>query len=662
MKNNLLFVLLLLCNIVFAQQVKTSPIDHELLGNWCNAKTNEWNYGFFEDFALVNGVPKFYDNVTKTKKGYTIRFKADKKLLKAKIANNQLVVGSHSFDKINEFLPNYTGTDDTKFLDTKFAKQDTAVISGYIRNNKSKDPFSVAVKNWLTGKQDEYYGDIDDNGLFTVKVPLNNTTEVYMDWERSSINDVLTPGEHYFLFRDLETKEQVYFGDNARLHNEMAKYGNYKVQYNIYPKTGQSWQAKNNYENALKDTAYLQLKLAQLDSLKAIDDSFIKQHNPAARTQYFIDKSTDFSIAFDLIQKKDQLDKEQRERFTPAYINTVTKMFIDNNMQPLSLVWKNNHVITDYLSYMYNLNNSNNIYDVEIVNVLINAGEIVVTDTMKTYTNLMKKKVLHEGTPQDSIDLVLIEQRSPNLLVEFNQLVESNLDLLNLVSNQEFTIRRPLAYFSQLMPQEVVEVEHAKNIMQYFDSNPVPFTERSLQSYLAPIKTTYIRDLILDKQNKLASQTGTNLLYAESLKNTEHLKEAKEADLILQEILGAHKGKVIYVDFWGHWCGPCVAEMAYAPAAKKAFEDKDVVFVYLANSTPEKIWKSFIKAKEIEGKNVFHYNLPPAQQNIVERRLGVSSFPTYMLFNKNGELVTQKAPRPSELSRLRLEIDKLLLD
>jgi hypothetical protein len=82
--------------------------------------------------------------------------------------------------------------------------------------------------------------------------------------------------------------------------------------------------------------------------------------------------------------------------------------------------------------------------------------------------------------------------------------------------------------------------------------------------------------------------------------------------------------------------------------------------IYMANGTPKAAWENFIKAKNLEGANVIHYNLPSGQQSMVERRLGVKSFPTYFLFNRKGEMVNDKAPRPSMLDTLVREVDKLL--
>ena len=44
----------------------------------------------------------------------------------------------------------------------------------------------------------------------------------------------------------------------------------------------------------------------------------------------------------------------------------------------------------------------------------------------------------------------------------------------------------------------------------------------------------------------------------------------------------------------------------------------------------------------MSGPNVAHYNLPPEQQAAIERHLNVHEFPTYKLFNRDGELLDLK--------------------
>ena len=49
----------------------------------------------------------------------------------------------------------------------------------------------------------------------------------------------------------------------------------------------------------------------------------------------------------------------------------------------------------------------------------------------------------------------------------------------------------------------------------------------------------------------------------------------------ITEIINTHKGKVIYIDFWASWCGPCKAKMPASVKLHEKFKGEDIVLVYL---------------------------------------------------------------------------------
>ena len=59
------------------------------------------------------------------------------------------------------------------------------------------------------------------------------------------------------------------------------------------------------------------------------------------------------------------------------------------------------------------------------------------------------------------------------------------------------------------------------------------------------------------------------------------------------------------------------------------------------------------------GDNVYHYNLPSAQQNAVENYLQVHSFPTYKLFDQQGNLLDVNADS-RDINALKGLLDRML--
>ena len=117
---------------------------------------------------------------------------------------------------------------------------------------------------------------------------------------------------------------------------------------------------------------------------------------------------------------------------------------------------------------------------------------------------------------------------------------------------------------------------------------------------------------------------------------------------------------VIYVDFWGTWCGACKENMKYVKDLKAKLKGQDVVFMYFANRSPEDSWKNIIKEMDLTGENVVQYRLPEKQEEIIERLFSVNSFPTYLLINKEGKVVNTKAAYPMQGEITVQQISELL--
>lgn len=104
----------------------------------------------------------------------------------------------------------------------------------------------------------------------------------------------------------------------------------------------------------------------------------------------------------------------------------------------------------------------------------------------------------------------------------------------------------------------------------------------------------------------------------------------------------AHKGKVVYIDFWASWCGPCRGEMKKgAPALHEKFKNEEVVFVYISIDSKHTDWIKAIKEDKIEG---LHLNDPNEQ---VAKIYNITAVPRYMLIGKDGKIIDGEAPRPT---------------
>lgn len=111
---------------------------------------------------------------------------------------------------------------------------------------------------------------------------------------------------------------------------------------------------------------------------------------------------------------------------------------------------------------------------------------------------------------------------------------------------------------------------------------------------------------------------------------------AENPKMMFDVIKNEFAGKVILIDFWATWCGPCMNAMKSIDPIKESYlaKKEPVAFVYITGETsPEKTWNIVIP--KIKG---FHYRLTDAQYNSLLDWLGIKGIPTYMVIGKDGKV------------------------
>lgn len=103
------------------------------------------------------------------------------------------------------------------------------------------------------------------------------------------------------------------------------------------------------------------------------------------------------------------------------------------------------------------------------------------------------------------------------------------------------------------------------------------------------------------------------------------------------------KGKVIYIDVWASWCGPCLKELPNSNKLAAKFKDK-IHLVYLNIDDKEDSWRRVIKKQSLEG---IHLRADEEISRKLRSDYTIGPIPRYILIDKNGNVVRSNAASPT---------------
>ena len=96
--------------------------------------------------------------------------------------------------------------------------------------------------------------------------------------------------------------------------------------------------------------------------------------------------------------------------------------------------------------------------------------------------------------------------------------------------------------------------------------------------------------------------------------------------------LSQFKGKVILLDFWASWCGPCISDLPHLRKIKERTAAQPVVFLNLSLDEDDAAWRKAIEKHEIEGVHV----RAEGWGSEVARAYSVRALPSYFLVDSQG--------------------------
>lgn len=108
--------------------------------------------------------------------------------------------------------------------------------------------------------------------------------------------------------------------------------------------------------------------------------------------------------------------------------------------------------------------------------------------------------------------------------------------------------------------------------------------------------------------------------------------------------LSALAGKVVVLDFWASWCGPCKKQMPILDRVAQDYADAEVTFLGISTDTEPDAALAFLKATPVSYSSVLDLT------GEVSRDFGVTGLPTLVIIDAKGKVIHNDARLVGERS------------
>lgn len=126
-----------------------------------------------------------------------------------------------------------------------------------------------------------------------------------------------------------------------------------------------------------------------------------------------------------------------------------------------------------------------------------------------------------------------------------------------------------------------------------------------------------------------------------------------------KDITDRYKGKVVFMDIWATWCGPCRTSFAHIKPLQEYAAQEDVVLLYLSIDQPEDEdkWRKMAAHYDLRGEHIRVQE--PFKQEIFDTFGGGRlAIPHYAIIDKEGKMRYKVAASPENMDKLIEQLEE----
>lgn len=631
-------------NLELVPQKHVSIFPEAIEGNWFRTDgSREWVYGFQSPVVMFKSQLFESVKVSDFGKGYQLSLTKDGKTLTIytqPASDNSLLIGTdpkklERYSREPEVNPDYIlpGDDEYKL---PVIKPGTAVYSGYLKGYLPRmgKTGMVYVSNVIDNNQEPILIDIAGNGTFSVSVPMDYPVGTFIRILGFNKTVFLEPGKSLFTFFDLTATDKssksgncLFMGGMARMNADLAAVEPVSVLNftqmleNIGKMTMSEYKAwmldlGRQKEDSLNRiiTGYpickKALQVKKLDITSSINENILSYN--MYKQYYNQDPSKPSATAS---EKPDS----SFYFFLPA----------DEMNNQLSLLSQNYYSMMNRLIFCDVVRPKKISFYQPLIDSVSRMG-LKISD--------MEKQMLRDlasGMPLSGTGAV-----SKEVADTWTRFSRDNKDLIGAVSLAVYheQVASMMKKYFRIEPGLVTDIVLSQRLSGMMTSSLEPLNTYEIQLVNQRIITPEIRKCILAGSKELEKKITA--LKAENQAKTGyvvHEAPKEKADALFASIIGQHKGKLLFIDYWATWCSPCKEGILRMKPLKEEYAGKDIEFVYITGpSSPEKTYNLMVP--DIRGQ---HYRVDKDGWNYLCSRFKIDGIPHYMLVDKAGKIISE---------------------
>ncbi|WP_293880619.1 TlpA family protein disulfide reductase [Sphingobacterium sp. UBA1498] len=460
-------------------------------------------------------------------------------------------------------------------------QMNSALLSGKIKKYDRSIPFTAYVQR-LGLPSLQVNIDVDSNGTFSQSIPIDLLSEIYLVYKTSFVI-LLQPKDNLKLIFDGDKNSMAkvlesieYAGDHAKTNQDISTF--FKIYYS--------------------DARLFKMWEEQLKSFKEMEIEEYKSH-----IQNRLKIATDIFQAFD----------------ASYHPNDECKSWIRTDLK--------NKYFDDLGHYPMNHREQNNFLPFDTTQVVpakyfeqlkewlpLTTEQLKNTQTLNAVASsfyfYLYERMAKEGKLPKDIDIIPSGGILGPTKVVDSLMINSTIDIVEDPLLREIMLTT--AFSRSLAKQSVNLYENNYAIIDKYITKP------------------YLKDQLFNIYKQTKTEIETPIPLNEALKVHQFSSGIEE---IFKQIIAKNKNKVIYVDIWSPWCGPCLKEMPNSKKLEQKLKNKAVSFIYICVFSDEDRYLRTLNKLQLGGE---HYFLNSQQSVDLSKIFNIPGIPYYIYIDKNG--------------------------